>query len=193
MPNNDSELDPASATAKTDDTGKISSGHRKMPGTRAALASAAVALTIAAACGWKWHDTAAELAAARHRDTDRETAARVAADYATRSLTYDYHNLDAFFTAVTTGVDPALQDRYKQVRDTLAQIMSQAQVIATGTVVATAVQADGPDRYKVTVFATQQTRNAQSPQPGTVPNLLTVTVADRDSQWQVVDYGTKTG
>ncbi|WP_280265678.1 hypothetical protein [Nocardia wallacei] len=159
----------------------------------AALAGVAALAAVTAVCGWQWHSSTTELDAVRARDGDREAVAKVASDYATRSLSYDFRDLDAFFAGVTDGVDAPLRDRYQQVRGTLAQIMTEAQVVATGTVVATAAEPDGPGRYKVTVFATQHTRNAGSPEPSTVPNLLTVTVAEHDNRWQVTDYGAESG
>ncbi|MEV0247556.1 hypothetical protein AB0H76_13270 [Nocardia sp. NPDC050712] len=160
---------------------------------RARAAGVVVLFAIAAFGGWQWHSAAAELTARETLDADRDAAVGIARDYATRSLSYDYRDLEAFFHGVTDGVDPALRNRYAQVRDTLSQIMTQAQVVATGTVVASTATPDGPLRYKVTVFATQQTRNAQSPEPGTVPNLLTVTVSKHENRWQVSDYGAEAG
>ena len=109
----------------------------------------------------------------------------------TRSLTYDYRNLDPFFAGVAQDASNSLQDRYNQVRETLGAIMTEAQVVATGTVVATAVQPAGDNRFEVTVFATQKTENVQQPDASTVPNLLSVTVAHDGGQWLVDNYSPK--
>ncbi|WP_378731526.1 hypothetical protein [Nocardia brasiliensis] len=141
--------------------------------------------------GLSWQSTSDDLDALRQQNADRDKAAEVAKDYTLRSLTYDHKNLPAFFDGVQRDTSDALRKRYDEVHDTLAKIMTEAQVVATGQVLGTAVDAQGNDQYSVTVFATQKTQNVQQPTPATVPNLLVVTVAKNDGSWQVVDYGPK--
>ncbi|QBS39891.1 hypothetical protein [Nocardia sp. CS682] len=141
--------------------------------------------------GLSWQSAADDLSALRQQNADRAKAAEVAQDYTLRSLTYDHKNLPAFFDGVQRGTSDALRKRYDEVHDTLAKIMTEAQVVATGQVLGTTVDTQGNDQYSVTVLATQKTQNIQQPTPATVPNLLVVTVAKNGGDWQVVDYGPK--
>ncbi|MFI6047576.1 hypothetical protein ACIA8C_38580 [Nocardia sp. NPDC051321] len=161
-------------------------------GTSYLLGGLTVLLTVLGiALGLSWQSTSDDLSALRQQNADRDKAAEIAKDYTLRSLTYDHKNLPAFFDGVQRGTSDALRKRYDEVHDTLAKIMTEAQVVATGQVLGTAVDAQGNDQYSVTVFATQKTQNIQQPTPATVPNLLVVTVAKNGGNWQVVDYGPK--
>ncbi|RDI61296.1 hypothetical protein [Nocardia pseudobrasiliensis] len=152
----------------------------------------ALGATVLVAAGgwsaWEWHRNADDLRAMRQRSADAERAAAVARDYATKSLTYDFHRLDAFFDSVRAGTTGALADRYTTVHDTLGKIMTDAQVIARGEVTATAVTPGDNGVYTVTVFASQTTQNVQHPDPVTASTLLTVTVQHADGRWLVSDY-----
>lgn len=155
-----------------------------------ALGALAAVLAIAAVfLGMRWDTAASEADALRAQQADRDRAQQVAGDYTVRSLTYDHRNLPAFFDGVERDTSDALRKRYEDVRKTLSQIMTEAQVVATGEVIATSVEAKGNDQYTVTVFATQRTQNIQQTDPATVPNLLSVTVAKSGDAWQVLDYG----
>ncbi|OZC60569.1 hypothetical protein CH306_27245 [Rhodococcus sp. 15-725-2-2b] len=122
----------------------------------------------------------------------RAAAAKAASDYTTRSLTYSYQNTDAFFAAVKEDAGEALVKRYDEVRPTLTQIIQQAQVQASGRVLATSVTGDTGDtdeEYTVMVFASQKTQNVQNPQPSELPTLLKVVVTKTAQGWQIQDYG----
>ncbi|WP_084515046.1 hypothetical protein [Nocardia acidivorans] len=157
------------------------------------LAAAAVLAVVALVLGVCWHTASGDLNALRADNSDRDRAAEVATDYALRSLSYDYQNLPAFFDGVQRDASTALRDKFTQTHDALTKIMTGAQVVATGQVVGTSVRAQGNDQYAVTVYAIQRTRNLQQPEPAAKPNLLVVTVAKRDGDWLVVDYGPKEG
>lgn len=121
----------------------------------------------------------------------RAAAAKAASDYTTRSLTYSYQNTDAFFAAVKEDAGEALVKRYDEVRPTLTQIIQQAQVQASGRVLATSVTGDTGDadgEYTVMVFASQKTQNVQNPQPSELPTLLKVVVTKTAQGWQIQDY-----
>ena len=119
----------------------------------------------------------------------RAAAAKAASDYTTQSLTYNYQNTDAFFAAVKENAGEALIKRYDEVRPTLTQIMQQAQVQASGRVLATSVTGDTDGEYTVMVFASQKTQNVQNPQPSELPTLLKVVVSKTAQGWQIQDYG----
>ncbi len=177
-------------TAETETTPPPAPRRRPTRGT-VLIVLAAVLFALAGLFAYQWHRSAADLSALRARNADREHVAALAKDYTLRSLTYDYRNLPGFFDGVQRDTSDTLHKRYSDVRETLSTIMTQAQVVATGQVLAAAVEPTGPDQYVVTVFATQRTQNVQQPDPATVPNLLSVTIARHDSAWQVTDYGPK--
>jgi len=141
----------------------------------------------------KYHQVSEQLSALQQVQADREAAARLARDYAMKSLTYSFEDPDAFFHAVEDGVSQQLKDKYVNAMDLLKAVMLQAQVSSTGEVLATdpVLQADGS--YEVVVSAHQTTRNLQNPTPKVSIILLRVTVTRVDSGWQVTDIGPKTG
>ncbi len=121
--------------------------------------------------------------------TEQDQAAKAASDYTTKSLTYSFQNTDGFFAAVKENASDALIKRYDEVRPTLTQIMQQAQVQASGRVVATSVTDNGDGKYTVMVFAVQKTQNVQNPQPSELPTMLKVIVSKTADGWQIQDYG----
>ncbi|MET8800480.1 hypothetical protein ABZV91_29315 [Nocardia sp. NPDC004568] len=150
--------------------------------------AAAAFVVLAALLGWRWYSAQHELDDLRDRITDRDRVAAVATGYAHRSLTYDFRDLDAFFAGVRQGTTAGFSHRYDTVGDTLANIMTEAEVVAQGEVVATAVDAVDGDNYIVTVFATQQTRNVRHPEPVGTSTLVTVNVQRVGDEWLVADY-----
>ncbi|MCM6772547.1 hypothetical protein NDR87_00310 [Nocardia sp. CDC159] len=178
------ELDHPATTSDTGEQPETRPARARWLPWFAATALAAVAVWL----GWGWHQQARELAALHDRTANSDRAAAVAKEYATKSLTYDFHHLDAFFDSVRAGTTASLADRYTTVHDTLSKIMTEAQVVAHGEVVATAVSTSDDKTYTVTVFATQTTQNARHPDPITASTLLTVTVQHTDDRWLVSDY-----
>ncbi|MFF2549724.1 hypothetical protein ACFVUS_01940 [Nocardia sp. NPDC058058] len=164
-------------------------GRGDMIVSAAAALFAVVALTL----GICWHSAAGDLNALRAGNSDRDRAAEIATDYATRSLTYDYKNLPAFFDGVQRDTSQPLRDKFTQTHDALTKIMTGAQVTATGKVMGTSVESKGNDQYAVTVYALQRTQSIQQTDPATKPNLLLVTVAKNGGDWLVVDFGPKDG
>ncbi|SFA47754.1 Mce-associated membrane protein [Rhodococcoides kroppenstedtii] len=154
---------------------------------------AALEVIVAALAAWQWRSAAGALDAERAADADRAAAVDVARGYTERSLTYDHTNIDGFFAGVEEGTTDALRERFDGVREVLTQIMTDSQVVASGTVNAATVTAQDGNVYTVKVFATQTTQNLQQPEPGAVPTLLTVTVEKNGDQWLVSDYGADTG
>ncbi len=152
---------------------------------------AVLGVVLAVVFGFLWKSAAGDLADATAQDRDRQIALNTATDYAARSLTYDYRNLDAFFAGVKDGASQSLQDRYDGVEAALTAIMTESRVVATGEVLSAAVDSESGGEYKISVFAQQTTQNLQQPDPGKVPNLLVVTVTNQGGQWIVSDYGPK--
>lgn len=141
----------------------------------------------------KYRSMADELAALRQADSDRAAAAKLARDYALKSLNYSFQDPDAFFRSVETGVSQSLKDKYVNATDILKAVMVQAQVTSTGEVLATDAVAQPGQVYQVVVSAAQTTRNMQNPKPRETLILLQVTINKVADGWQVSDIGPKTG
>ncbi|GAB08241.1 hypothetical protein GOARA_005_00360 [Gordonia araii NBRC 100433] len=151
----------------------------------------AILLAALVFCALGWRSSAADLRAARAEQADIAATSQVARDYTLRSLTYDHRRLDHFFSGVNRGATPGLRAKYREVRETLTDIMSKSQVVASGEVLGTTVTSKKPGRYEFLVFATQKTQNIQQPEPAEVPNLLKVTVVRSDDKWLVDDYASR--
>lgn len=141
----------------------------------------------------KYHQVTDQLAQLRQQQADRDTVARMAKDYALKSLTYSFEDPDAFFRSVEDGVSQQLNDKYVNATDLLKSVMLQAQVTSTGEVLAIDPVAQPGGVYQVVVSAHQTTRNLQNPTPKVSIILLQVTVNKVGSTWQVSDIGPKTG
>jgi Mce-associated membrane protein len=141
----------------------------------------------------KYHQATDQLAQLRQQQADRDTVARLAKDYALKSLTYSFEDPDAFFRSVEDGVAQQLKDKFVNASDLLKSVMLQAQVTSTGEVLAIDPVAQPGGAYQVVVSAHQTTRNLQNPTPKVSIILLQVTVNKVGNTWQVSDIGPKTG
>ncbi|WP_205875067.1 hypothetical protein [Mycobacterium camsae] len=157
----------------------------------------ALALVAVVAAGWfafdKYRSVSGELAALQQTQADSDAAAKLARDYALKSLTYTFEDPDAFFRSVEEGVSQTLKDKYLNATELLKGIMTQAQVTSSGEVLATDAVAQPGQVYQVVVSAAQTTRNLQNPKSRVSLILLQVTVNKVGGQWQVSDIGPKTG
>lgn len=164
----------------------VESGHRRL--RVAAAVIAAVAVAAGAVFGYlKYRGVSDDLTALRQAQSDRDTAAQVARDYATKSLTYSFEDPDAFFRAVEDGVAQPLKDKYVDVTDVLKQLVVDGQLTSSGEVLATDATAVPDGGYQVVVSATQTTRNLQRPTPRVSVILLQITVNKVGGGWQVSD------
>lgn len=141
----------------------------------------------------KYHQVTDQLAQLRQQQADRDTVARLAKDYALKSLTYSFEDSDGFFRSVEDGVSQQLKDKFVNAADLLKSVMLQAQVTSTGEVLAIDPVAQPGGVYQVVVSAHQTTRNLQNPTPKVSIILLQVTVNKVGNIWQVSDIGPKTG
>lgn len=154
----------------------------------------AAALLTGGVLGYlKYDQMTRQLTDLRRAQADRDTVARLAKEYALKSLTYSFEDPDAFFRSVEDGVCQQLKDKYVNATDLLKGIMLQAQVSSTGEVLATDPVGQPGEAYQVVVSAHQTTRNLQNPTPKVSIILLQVTVNKAGNAWQVCDIGPKTG
>lgn len=194
----DTDKPEKAQTAEPKEAAETSEKSAQTTTTRQPWKWVAAVLLIAAIGGGafgfvKYQQVTRELTQARQSQADREAAAKLAKEYALKSLTYTFEDPDAFFRSVEDGVSQPLKDKYVNATDLLKSIMLQAQVSSSGEVLATdpVLQPDGT--YQVVVSAHQTTRNLQNPTPKVSIILLRVTVAKAGDGWQVTDIGPETG
>jgi Mce-associated membrane protein len=167
---------------------------RPRPPKRWAAAVLVAAVLAGGVFGFmKYHQVTDQLAQLRQQQADRDTVARLAKDYALKSLTYSFEDPDAFFRSVEDGVSQQLKDKFVNAADLLKSVMLQAQVTSTGEVLAIDPVTQPGGVYQVVVSAHQTTRNLQNPTPKVSIILLQVTVNKVGNTWQVSDIGPKTG
>lgn len=196
---NDSDADTDMATDADDVSDEaivvkdVPAGRRRSPWMWVSVALL-VALIAAGGFGFfKYRAATDELSATKQAEADRATAAQMAKDYATKSLTYSFEDPDAFFKTVEDGVSQALKDKYVNASDLLKGVMLQAQVTSTGEVLATEAISQPGGVYQVVVSAAQTTRNLQNLEPRVSIILLQITVNKVGDTWQISDIGPKTG
>ncbi|MCV7078909.1 hypothetical protein [Mycobacterium szulgai] len=178
----------------TADTAADGAQPRARKPRRWVLLLAAAALIVAGMFGYdKYRSVTDELAALRQANSDHDAVAKLAKEYALKSLSYSFEDPDAFFRSVEGGVSQTLKDKYVNATELLKGVMLQAQVTSTGEVLATDAVAQPGQVYQVVVSATQTTRNMQNPKPRVSLILLQVTVNKVGDGWQVSDIGPKTG
>lgn len=174
-------------------------GARGVSGVRGLLAKAlsvqfamiVLILVVTAAAvvfGVKWHAAQSELDDVHAAQSRTAAATALAKDYTLRSLTYDYRNMNAFFDGVAKDATDSLKEEYRKARPDLQSLMSTAQVVASGNVVATSVLSSTDDRFEVAVTALQKTKNLQQPEEQIVPNILKVVIVRHGDGWLVDKY-----
>lgn len=190
----------AAAGEKADDEGESRLSRLRKLRIRPSLSWRTVAALLLLAAiggaffGYRQYDRLNhEVVALKQAESDRAAAAKLAKEYALKSLTYTYENPDAFFQSVEDGVSQSLKDKYVNATPILKGVMVQAQVTSSGEVLATDAVAQPGDVYQVVVSAAQTTRNLQNPKPRVSLILLQITVNKVDGSWQVSDIGPKTG
>lgn len=176
-----------------DETADIEKPKAATPTTlrlrKAAVVVVGLALVaVAVVFGMKWQSTQGDLDEIRAERARVAAATTVAREYTARSLTYDYHDVDAFFAGVNQGATPSLRGEYEKARGDLQSLMETAQVVASGDIVATSVLSSSPNRYEFAVTAIQKTKNLQQPEDAQVPNVLKLIVVRSGNSWLVDKY-----
>ena len=171
----------------------VSAGRRRSPWMWVSVALLVALIAVGGFGFFKYRAATDQLSATKQAEADRATAAQMAKDYATKSLTYSFEDPDAFFKTVEDGVSEALKDKYVNASDLLKGVMLQAQVTSTGEVLATEAISQPGGVYQVVVSAAQSTRNLQNLEPRVSIILLQITVNKVGDTWQISDIGPKTG
>ncbi|NMN97435.1 hypothetical protein [Antrihabitans stalactiti] len=180
----------------TDDDPEVTTARWRrfvVPGLAAVAIGGAAATCVLGVKLSAASDKADQLAVLQADAADKSKAIEVARGYVTRSLTYNYNNVDPFLAAVQEGAADQLATKWKSVSDVVRQVIIQAQVVSSGESVREAVENGDDGSFKVTVFATQKVQNIQQPEPATMPILLNVSVIKKDGTFLVSDFGPQDG
>ncbi|SDU69596.1 hypothetical protein [Gordonia westfalica] len=190
----------ASAKNKSAQNGKKKSGKGKSgkkseaaPVTRRPLiavsAVAAIAVVLAAVFGilWATDGSADELAAVNTKIATDAEAEKVAGDYALNVSKVDYQDIDAWRTALETGVTQQLKEMSTAV-DVVAPLLTQMQYVSTAEKLAATVAHSDGNQYVVRVFVDMDSKSRQTPDGVTATASYTITL-DKASGWTITDVG----
>ncbi|MGV9675787.1 hypothetical protein ACWDSJ_10960 [Nocardia sp. NPDC003482] len=154
------------------------------------LAAAALALAVALIVGFAvaWLGARGEL---RDRDAaaaDQRHAEQVATDYALGASTIDYNHVEDWFTRLKANTSPQLANKFDATAPKLRDILLPLKWTSTATPIAAKTLGDAGGVYKIDVFLTVSSTNAQTPDGGHTTVTYNVTV-DRAAGWKVTDVG----
>ncbi|GAA1102850.1 hypothetical protein [Tsukamurella strandjordii] len=158
--------------------------------TTTVIITVAVIAVIAAAAifGFLYFKTRGELNDQKAADADRAHAEKVAADYATGASTFDYRDLGSWTNRLTTGVSPALKNKYEATTGAMNQLLQPLQWVSKGTVMDAVVSSESGPVYKVNAYVSVDVTNAQAPSGRTTMTVYNITL-NKDDNWQITDVG----
>lgn len=131
---------------------------------------------LAGVLGWQWKD--------RH-DTDRAATAALAAaqQYAVALTSIDTTDMDADFAAIADGATGEFKSMYTRSAEQLKPLLTQAQSVSKGRVVAASVQSASQDRVVVMLFVDAEITNTTTPQPRVDRNRIIMTMDRVGDRW----------
>jgi Mce-associated membrane protein len=157
-----------------------------MVGLLTVLAALVVVLGAAAAyLGVRYHSTWTALASQNALNSARADAVAAGARYAVDLSSYDYHDLDRDFALVTTNSTATFAKSYQQLRAGLGTLLVDEKAVATGSVLAEAVQSVSPTRAVLLVFVDQSVTNSSTTQPQVNHNRMALTLLDQAGIWRI--------
>lgn len=158
--------------------------------TRAVAALAAVAILVAAVLGalWATDDSADRLAALESQLATDAAAEEVAGDYAMAVSEVDYEDLDAWRSALATGVSDQLAPKLEAAVDVVGPWLTRMEYTSTARLLAATLSESDGDTYVVQVFVDMTSRSKQTPEGVAATATYTVTM-DRASDWTITDVG----
>jgi Mce-associated membrane protein len=142
------------------------------------LAAVSLALAVGAVA------TGSTLGGGGTSDEDRERALQAARDRTVALTSYDFRRLDQDFQAVLGASVPPFRDEYTSTIDQLKPAFTQAEAVATSTVVGAGLESYAPERA-VAVLAVDQQIATKGAQPRTERNRLRMTLVPSDQGWVV--------
>ncbi|WP_433754816.1 hypothetical protein [Nocardia sp. CA-135398] len=122
----------------------------------------------------------------RAADVERERARKSACDYITAFTTYDFSDLDAFFTAARNG---STGDWLRQITDieaAMREAMTQAQVHSSSTGTRCGLETFASGRASVVASVGRAVRNIATPEPQISQLSIVINLAMQpDGRWLV--------
>ncbi|MGW6375602.1 mce associated protein mas1a [Rhodococcus sp. NPDC055112] len=128
---------------------------------------------------------------ARHLDALRTEAVDIAREYSVAMSSFDFQSLDANRDAILEMSTPAFADKYNQMVDALAQIVTEGKGQATATADHVAVERIDDTSALVLVFVDQQAKNVVSPDGNSQKYRMVVSLVRDGDRWVVDNVDTK--
>ncbi|WP_406231314.1 hypothetical protein [Nocardia sp. NBC_01009] len=160
-----------------------------LPVTTVAWAAATTALTILAVT------LAGFLFAARgdlaERDrvaADNRHAEQIATDYAVGAATVNYAEFASWVGRLKQNTAPALANKFDATAPKLQELLTPLKWASTGSPITAKILSERDGVYRVTVFVTVSSTNAQNPAGAQTTVTYNITV-DRGSDWKITDVG----
>ena len=142
------------------------------------LAAVSLALAVGALA------TGTTVAGGGASEQDRQGALQAARDRTLALTSYDFRRLDQDFAAVLAASVPPFRDEYTETTAQLTPAFTQAEAVATSTVVGAGLESYAPERV-VAVLAVDQQIATKGAQPRTERNRLRMTLVPSDQGWVV--------
>jgi len=153
-----------------------------------ALAAIAVVLAVVFGTLWATNGSDDELAALQTKIATEAEAEKVAGDYALNVSKVDYQDIDAWRTALETGVTQQLKEKMSTAVDVVAPLLTQMQYVSTAEKLAATVAHSDGNQYVVRVFVDMDSKSRQTPDGVTATASYTITL-DKASGWTITDVG----
>ena len=118
-------------------------------------------------------------------DVARAAASAAGETYAVDLSSYDYRSLDRSFAAITTNSTDAFAQQYQRLSGSLRDALISQQSVATGKVLAEAVQTANPTRVTLLVFVDQTVSNTSTATPQVNHNRMVLTLLDVSGKWKI--------
>ncbi|MCH5644969.1 serine/threonine protein kinase [Gordonia sp. ABSL49_1] len=145
------------------------------------------ALVAAAVFGVLAYRSSKDLTAAENLTADKQSAERVAGDYAVGAATFDFKDLAPWSAALKKGTAPELASRFDVAVKTLTPLIQQVQWSQTAKLIAAKTIDVRADRqFVVQVFVSTHMTSTQNPNGLNTVTPYTITL-DRDDNWLITD------
>ena len=149
---------------------------------------AALLVLVAAAgtyFGLRYRSASTALSTEQALDAARTAAAGAGARYAVDLSSYDYRDLDKGFAAITANSTPTFAQQYQKFGGALHDSLVGEKSVATGQVLAEAVESADPTRVTLLVFVDQTVSNTSTSTPQVNHNRMELTLLDVSGKWEI--------
>ena len=131
-----------------------------------------VAVVLAGVASWHWYQ-------AHERDELRDDALRDARKLAVQVTSYDYRDVDAYFTLLQELSTGDFAERYETATDDLREVLVSSESVVTSEVLSAGVTSLGDERAVVVLFVDQTVQSKGLTEPRIDRNRVELTL-DRD-------------